>query len=108
MAKAAMAAGKHVLCEKPLALTSVQAQKLIRIARERNIVNCTCHNLRTTQVQNMRRVREAGELGEIHSAQGTYWQDWLLYDTDYNWRIERRMNGPSLTGRRSGERTHCC
>jgi predicted dehydrogenase len=94
MAKAAMEAGKHVLCEKPLALTSVQAQELVRIALERNLVNCTCHNLRYyPQVQNMRRLREAGELGEIHSVQGAYLQDWLLYDTDYNWRIERRM-GP--------------
>jgi predicted dehydrogenase len=107
MAKAAMEAGKHVLCEKPLALTSVQAQKLVRIALERNLVNCTCHNLRYyPQVQNMRRLREAGELGEIHSVQGTYSQDWLLYPTDYNWRIERTMNGHSRTFADIG--THWC
>ncbi len=107
MAKAAMEAGKHVLCEKPLALTSVQAQKLVRLARERNLVNCTCHNLRYyPQVQNMRCLYEAGELGEIHSVQGTYSQDWLLYDTDYNWRIERRMNGASRTFADIG--THWC
>jgi predicted dehydrogenase len=107
MAKAAMEAGKHVLCEKPLALTSAQAQKLVRIARERNLVNCTCHNLRYyPQVQNMRRLHEAGELGEIHTVQGTYSQDWLLYHTDYNWRIERRLNGPSRTFADIG--THWC
>ena len=107
MAKATMETGKHVLCEKPLALTSAQAQKLIRIARERNLVNCTCHNLRYyPQVQNMRRLCEAGELGEIHSVQGTYSQDWLLYDTDYNWRIESRLNGQSRTFADIG--THWC
>jgi predicted dehydrogenase len=107
MAKAAMEAGKHVLCEKPLALTSAQAQKLVRIARERNLVNCTCHNFRYyPQVQNMRRLREAGELGDIHSVQGTYSQDWLLYETDYNWRTERRLNGPSRAFADIG--THWC
>jgi predicted dehydrogenase len=107
MAKAAMEAGKHVLCEKPLALTAAQAQKLVRIARERNLVNCTCHNLRYyPQVQNMRRLHEAGELGEIHTVQGTYSQDWLLYDTDYNWRTERRLNGSSRAFADIG--THWC
>jgi predicted dehydrogenase len=37
---------------------------------------------------------EAGELGEVLVVQGTYSQDWLLYDTDYNWRIEKAANGP--------------
>ena len=43
----------------------------------------------------MRRMREAGELGEILRVQGTYSQDWLLYDTDWNWRIDSKDNGPS-------------
>ncbi len=46
-------------------------------------------------VQQMRRMREAGELGEILVVQGTYSQDWLLYDTDWNWRIDSKENGPS-------------
>jgi predicted dehydrogenase len=45
-------------------------------------------------VQQMRRMREAGELGEILVAQGTYSQDWLLYNTDWNWRIESGEGGP--------------
>jgi predicted dehydrogenase len=46
-------------------------------------------------VQQMRRMREAGELGEILVAQGTYSQDWMLYDTDWNWRVEEKASGPS-------------
>ena len=46
-------------------------------------------------VQHMRRMREDGELGDILVVQGTYSQDWLLYDTDWNWRIDSKANGPS-------------
>jgi predicted dehydrogenase len=46
-------------------------------------------------VQQLRRMREAGELGEILSVQGAYSQDWLLYDTDWNWRIESKTGGVS-------------
>jgi predicted dehydrogenase len=51
--------------------------------------NCVCHNLRYyPMVQQMRAMREAGDLGEILVVQGTYSQDWLLYDTDWNWRVD--------------------
>jgi predicted dehydrogenase len=43
----------------------------------------------------MRRLREAGDLGEILVAQGTYSQDWLLYDTNWNWRIDAKASGSS-------------
>ena len=77
---------------------------MLRLAREKNLANCTFHNLRYyPQVQNMRRIREAGELGEIQVVQGTYSQDWLLYDTDWNWRIE---SGPSRAFADIG--THWC
>jgi predicted dehydrogenase len=46
-------------------------------------------------VQQMRRMREDGDLGDILVVQGTYSQDWLLYDTDWNWRIDSKANGPS-------------
>ena len=107
MSKAALEAGKHVICEKPLAMSSEQAAEMVRLAKERNLANCTFHNLRYyPQVQNMRRMREAGELGEIYAVQGTYSQDWLLYDTDYNWRIESDANGPSRCFADIG--THWC
>ncbi|HUP05140.1 MAG TPA: Gfo/Idh/MocA family oxidoreductase, partial [Bryobacteraceae bacterium] len=69
---------------------------LVELAAAAKRRNCTFHNLRYyPAVQQMRRMREDGELGDILVAQGTYSQDWLLYDTDYNWRIETKDNGPS-------------
>jgi predicted dehydrogenase len=95
MAKEALKAGKHVLCEKPLAVSVEEAAELVRLAEERGLRNCVCHNLRYyPMVQQMRRMREAGELGEVLVVQGTYSQDWLLYDTDWNWRVEEKDGGP--------------
>src|SRR6201987_4431383 len=89
MTKAALLAGKHVLCEKPLATTVEEAKELVDLAKKQKLRGAVCHNLRFyPMVQQMRSMREAGELGEILVAQGTYSQDWLLYDTDWNWRVE--------------------
>jgi predicted dehydrogenase len=94
MAKAAIENGKHVLCEKPLTMTSAEAQDLLAAAEAKGIVHATNHNLRCyPMVQHMRQMVASGELGEVLAAQGTYSQDWLLYDTDYNWRIEAEHNG---------------
>jgi predicted dehydrogenase len=104
MAQAAMQAGKHVLCEKPLASTIAEANAMLVMAKEKGLAHCTFYNVRAyPQVQNMRRLREAGELGDVQVVQGTYSQDWLLYDTDWNWRIE---SGPSRTFADIG--THWC
>jgi predicted dehydrogenase len=96
MAREALEAGKHVACEKPLATTAEEAQQLVALAAQKGLRNCVCHNLRYyPMVQQLRRMREAGELGEILSVQGAYSQDWLLYDTDWNWRIDSRTGGAS-------------
>ena len=95
MAKAALEAGKHVICEKPLATSVTEAEQMVALAKKSGLVNCTFHNIRAyPQVRNMRSIIAAGELGEVWAVQGTYSQDWLLYDTDWNWRIEV---GPSRT-----------
>jgi predicted dehydrogenase len=96
MAKDALQAGKHVLCEKPLATSVEEGEELVALAAQKGLRNCVCHNLRYyPMVQQMRALREAGELGEILVVQGTYSQDWLLYDTDWNWRVETQAGGPS-------------
>lgn len=96
MAKDALLAGKHVLCEKPLATSAAQAQELVDLARERNLRNAVCHNLRYyPMAQQMRRMVEDGELGRVLVVQGTYSQDWLLYETDWNWRIDVKAGGPA-------------
>ena len=95
-AAAALEAGKHVICEKPLATCANDARKLVTLARERSLRHATNHNLRYyPMVQQMRAMREAGAFGEVLVVQGTYSQDWLLYDTDWNWRVEARVGGPS-------------
>jgi predicted dehydrogenase len=96
MTKAALEAGKHVACEKPVTTSVEQAQELVALAAKKGLRNCVCHNLRYyPMVQQLRRMVEAGELGEILSVQGGYSQDWLLYDTDWNWRIDREAGGAS-------------
>jgi predicted dehydrogenase len=96
MAKDSLQAGKHVLCEKPLATNREQGEELVSLAAQQDLRNCVCHNLRFyPMVQQMRRMCEAGDLGEILVLQGTYFQDWLLYDTDWNWRVDVKAGGPS-------------
>jgi predicted dehydrogenase len=96
MVRDSMEAGKHVICEKPLATSVEEGTQLVKLAREKNLANATFHNLRYyPMVQQMRRMREAGELGEVLVVQGSYSQDWLLYDTDWNWRIDSKANGRS-------------
>ncbi len=96
MAKAAFEAGKHVLCEKPLAMSSAEAQALVELQAAKGLRGAVGHNLRYyPMVQQMRRMREAGSFGDILVVQGTYSQDWLLYDTDWNWRIDPKVGGPS-------------
>jgi predicted dehydrogenase len=96
MAKDALAAGKHVLCEKPLAISVEEARALVELARKSGLRNAVNHNLRFYPlVQQMRRMLEDGELGDILSVQGSYLQDWLLYETDWNWRVLADQGGPS-------------
>ncbi len=95
VAMAAMEAGKAVLCEKPLAMSAAEAQEMLNLAKKKKVVHCVNHNLRYYPVlQHIRQMIAAGDLGEILIVQGTYSQDWLLYDTDYNWRLDSKDNGP--------------
>jgi predicted dehydrogenase len=92
--RAALQAGKHVLCEKPFTVSVEQARDLVDLAASTGLAHCIQHNLRYYPVvQQIRRMIEAGDLGEILIVQGTYSQDWLLYETDWNWRVDSKENG---------------
>lgn len=94
--KAALLAGKHVICEKPLATKIEEAEELVAIAKEKGLVNAVHFNLRYyPMVRQMKNMRENGELGEVYSIMGSYLQDWLFLNTDYNWRLEPDKSGDS-------------
>lgn len=95
-AKAALLAGKHVICEKPLATKIEEAEELVALAKDKGLVNAIHFNLRYyPMVRQMKTMREDGELGEIYSIMGSYLQDWLSLQTDYNWRLEPDKSGDS-------------
>jgi predicted dehydrogenase len=96
MCKEALSAGKHVICEKPLAMNSPEAAELARLAETSGLVNAIHFNIRYYPLAREARARIAGgEFGRIFSVHGSYLQDWLFYETDYNWRLEPEFGGES-------------
>lgn len=96
MSKEAMEAGKHVVCEKPLSMNSGEARELVEIAKQKGVVNAIHFNLRFYPVvRHVKAMIDSGELGEIFAVNGSYQQDWLFYETDYNWRLEPEYSGAS-------------
>lgn len=88
MALAALRAGKHVVCEKPLAMNTRETIQIVRAARASKSVFTVNYNVRFyPAVLALRRMVERGDLGEIIHVNGSYLQDWLFKDTDYNWRL---------------------
>ncbi len=92
--KQTLAAGKHVVCEKPLAMDSTETAELLRLADESGLVHAVNFNIRFySQVQEARRRVAAGEVGDVRLVSGGYLQDWLLWDTDWNWRLDPAAGG---------------
>jgi len=87
-ASAALRAGKHVLCEKPLAMDSRESAELVRLAAASGRAAGVAYNIRFYPLchEAAARVR-SGEVGEVLHVTGGYVQDWLLHDTDFNWRV---------------------
>lgn len=94
--RALIEAGKHVLSEKPLTMTSAESSELVRLAEEKGVVTAINFNYRGYPlIQQAHGMVKRGELGDLHLVHGHYLQDWLLHDTDYNWRLESKVSGAS-------------
>lgn len=93
-AKAILAAGKHVICEKPLAMTSAESAEMVTLAQVSGRVAAVCYNTRFYPVnQQASGMVAAGMLGDIRLISGHYHQDWLAKPTDWNWRLQTDEGG---------------
>lgn len=95
MARAALHAGKHILCEKPLAMNSMESAELVALAKRfPHLATGVNYNNRYYPLCIEARESIAkGDLGRIFHVTGSVTQDWLLYETDYNWRVLREEQG---------------
>ena len=93
---AALAKGKHVVSDKPLAATAAESRKLFEQAKRANVVAAVTFNYRGNPlVQQARHAIANGEIGTPTFLHGYYLQDWLLKDTDYSWRLDPEKSGAS-------------
>ncbi len=93
-AKQVLAAGRHVVCEKPLAMTAAESGELVAVAAESGRVNAVNFNLRFYPLnQHAHDVVRAGQLGDVRLVTGRYFQDWLLLESDWNWRLQPDRGG---------------
>ena len=92
--KAILAAGRHVICEKPLAVTSEESAVLVELAAASDRITAVNFNIRFYPLnQHAHQMVRDGALGEPRLITGHYFQDWLLRDTDWNWRLEPGKGG---------------
>jgi len=93
-ARQILAAGRHVVCEKPLAMTASDSAQLVELAAVSGLVNAVNFNIRFYPLhQHVRELIADGGLGDVRFATGHYFQDWLLLDTDWNWRLDPDKGG---------------
>ena len=93
---AALQRGKHVISDKPLAMTAADARLLLDAANKAGVVHAVTFNYRGNPlVQQAREMIASGELGPVHFVHGAYLQDWLLEATDFSWRLEPDKGGAS-------------
>jgi predicted dehydrogenase len=86
--------GKHVVCEKPLALTPEDTADLVARATESGLINAVCFNIRFYPLNHQAMaMTRGGEIGKPRFITGSYHQDWLLLDTDWNWRLQPEEAG---------------
>ncbi len=94
--ESALAAGKHVMSEKPLAMNIVQAEELCNLAESKKAVTGVnfCYRYYPL-VQEMAARFRRGDAGALQLVTGTWFQDWLSRETDYSWRLDRAEGGDS-------------
>ena len=92
--RAILASGRHVVCEKPLALTSAGSLELLELATASGLVNATNFNIRYYPLnQQAHETVAAGTFGDVRLVTGRYFQDWLLLESDWNWRLQPDRGG---------------
>jgi len=92
--KAALEGGKQVLCEKPLAMNTRESGDLVELARKSKRVGAVAYNLRYYPLcHQARALVQEGAIGEPRLIHGSFLQDWLLYPTDWNWRLQPELGG---------------
>lgn len=96
MAKDTLLAGKHCICEKPLTLTRAESEELLDIAREKKLAAAVHFNIRYYPlIRHAHEMLLKNDVGRVFSITGSYLQDWLFLDTDYSWRLESAISGPT-------------
>ncbi|HKB85732.1 MAG TPA: Gfo/Idh/MocA family oxidoreductase [Ignavibacteriaceae bacterium] len=93
--KAAIENGKHIISEKPLTINTKQSDELLGLLKKNKVVNAINFNYRFYPLIQHARSMLKKEAGEVYLVHGHYLQDWLFYDTDYNWRLETEISGES-------------
>lgn len=107
--KEAIKAKKNVISEKPLCVSVEEAEELVRLAKEFNVYCAVNYNYRQyPMVQQIKNDIENGKLGKVNTVYGHYLQDWLLYDTDYNWRIDEKIPGSGKSRAIADIGSHWC
>ncbi|MEW9668118.1 Gfo/Idh/MocA family protein [Ammoniphilus sp. 3BR4] len=97
---AAIEAGKHVICEKPLAMNLKEAKQMLEAARNKGIIHMVSHNYRfSPAVQLAKRIIEEGRLGQIYHIRASYLQDWIM-DPQFPlvWRLKKEVTGSGALG----------
>ena len=93
-ARAVLEAGRHVVCEKPLAMSAAESRELVELAARTGLVNAANFNIRYYPLnQHAHEVVTSGDLGDVRLVTGRYFQDWLLLDSDWNWRLQPERGG---------------
>ena len=94
--KAAILVGKAIIGEKPLTNSVAESAELVQLAQEKNVLNAVNFNYRNYPItRHARRLVVDGKLGDVFLVHGHYLQDWLIYPSDYNWRVETESGGAS-------------